>query len=64
MSGNDENNSTMNNDLSKLNLSFYEKRIYLWRVKEKCRCKYFSTNLNFLLKSQLILRLKFILFFM
>jgi len=41
MSGNDENDSNMNNDLSKFNLSFYESSIELWRAQEKCRCKYF-----------------------
>jgi len=38
MSGNDD--SSVNNDLSKFNLSFYESSIELWRVQEKCRCKY------------------------
>ncbi|XP_060880884.1 uncharacterized protein PF3D7_0207100-like [Metopolophium dirhodum] len=39
MSGNDENDSNMNNDLSKFNLSFYESSIELWRAQEKCRLK-------------------------
>lgn len=42
MSVNDENDSSMNNDLSKFNLTFYESSIELWRIEEKCRCKYFD----------------------
>lgn len=41
MSGNEENDSRMINDLSRLNLTFYESSIELWRVEEKCRCKYY-----------------------
>ncbi|XP_022178678.1 putative uncharacterized protein DDB_G0282133 [Myzus persicae] len=39
MSGNEENDSRMINDLSRLNLTFYESSIELWRVEEKCRLK-------------------------
>lgn len=42
MSGKDENSSSMNKDLSKFNLTLFENSIELWRVKEKCRCKYFN----------------------
>ncbi|XP_016663128.1 putative uncharacterized protein DDB_G0282133 [Acyrthosiphon pisum] len=39
MSGNDENDSSMNKDLSKLHLSFHESSIELWRTQEMCRLK-------------------------
>ncbi|XP_029343277.1 putative uncharacterized protein DDB_G0282499 isoform X2 [Acyrthosiphon pisum] len=39
MAGNDENDSSMNNDPSKYNLSFHESSIELWRIQEKCRLK-------------------------
>ncbi|KAL4149244.1 hypothetical protein QTP88_003226 [Uroleucon formosanum] len=39
MSVNDENDSSMNNDLSKFNLTFYESSIELWRIEKKCCLK-------------------------
>lgn len=37
MACNNENNLDMNDELSKVNLSLYEKVIELWRIEEKCR---------------------------
>ncbi|XP_060845792.1 putative uncharacterized protein DDB_G0282133 [Rhopalosiphum padi] len=39
MSGNDENDASIQNDLSKFNLTFYESSIELWRIEEMCRLK-------------------------
>uniref|UniRef100_A0A2S2NSN5 Uncharacterized protein n=1 Tax=Schizaphis graminum TaxID=13262 RepID=A0A2S2NSN5_SCHGA len=39
MSGNDENDPSIHNDLSKFNLTFYESSIELWRTEEMCRLK-------------------------
>jgi hypothetical protein len=40
MSGNDENDASIQNDLSKFNLTFYESSIELWRIEEMCRCEF------------------------
>jgi len=47
MSANDENDSSAINNLSKINLTFYESSIELWRIEEKCRCKYFNCRINY-----------------
>ncbi|KAE9529797.1 hypothetical protein AGLY_011893 [Aphis glycines] len=39
MSSNDVNDTSMLNDLSKFNLTFYESSIELWRIEEMCRLK-------------------------
>lgn len=40
MSSNDVNDTSMLNDLSKFNLTFYESSIELWRIEEMCRCEF------------------------
>jgi len=47
MSANDENDSSAINDLSKIHLNFYESSIELWRIEEKCRCKYFNFSIKY-----------------
>ncbi|XP_025200171.1 protein PFC0760c-like isoform X2 [Melanaphis sacchari] len=39
MSGDDVNDSSMLDDMSKFNLTFYESSIELWRLEEMCRLK-------------------------
>lgn len=40
MPENKENNLTMNDELSKANLSLYEESIEIWRIKEMCSSEF------------------------
>lgn len=47
MSSHNKNDPSMNNELNKFNLTFYERSIELWRIEEKCHCEFFKIICNF-----------------